>query len=148
MRVAGFGGTGVFRDQDTLDNIQLVYEFENGVTLSFGFGIFVPGGYRDIAILGSHGRLEYARKGKEILQYGYEPGDQQAGEPIVHDLTGPMSETGHAGTDAMYQELIACLLERRQPLTAGTDMVESVRMCLAGQEAMRQRSVITLEEIR
>ena len=143
-RVAGFGGTEVFRDQDTLDNIQLVYEFENGVTLSFGFGIFVPGGYRDIAILGSHGRLEYTRQGKQILQYTYEPGDRQAGEPIVHDLAGPMSETGHAGTDAMYQELITCLLERGQPLTAGTEMVECVRMCVGGQQAMRDRRVIAL----
>ena len=144
VRVAGFGGTAVFRDQDTLDNIQLVYEFETGVTLSFGFVIFAPGGYRNTVILGSHGRLEYQRHGQTILQYAYEPGDRQAPEPIVHDLSGPMSEAGHVGTDAMYRELISALRERRPPLTSGTEMVESVRMCVAGQEAMLSRQVVTL----
>lgn len=144
VRVAGFGGTGVFHGQDTLDNVQLVYEFENGVTLSFGFGIFVPGGYRDIAILGSHGRLEYRRQGKQIRQYRYEPGDQEPGEPITHDLTAQMTEAGHVGTDAMFRELIRCVLGRCQPLTAGTEMVESVRMCTVGQDAMRQRQMMTL----
>lgn len=144
VRVAGFGGTAVFRDQDTLDNILLVYEFETGVTLSFGFGIFAPGGYRNTVILGSHGRLEYQRHGKTILQYAYEPGDRQAPEPIVHDLSGPMSEAGHVGTDAMYRELVSALRERRSPLTTGTEMVESIRMCVAGQEAMRSHQVVTI----
>jgi predicted dehydrogenase len=144
VRVAGFGGTAVFEGQDTLDNIQLVYEFENGVTLSFGFGIFVPGGYRNIAILGSHGRLEYGRQGKEIRQYRYAPEDRDPGEPLVHDLTAEMTEPGHVGTDAMFQELISCVQERRRPLTAGTEMVECVRMCIAGQDAMRQRAVVML----
>ncbi len=144
VKVVGFGGIEVFQDQDTLDHAQLLYEFENGVKLSYGFGIFVPGGYRDIGILGSHGRLEYTRYGKKIYQYKYRPGDRQPGKPIVHDLTLEMAETGHAGTNAMYREFITCVRERREPLTAGTVMVDSVRMCTAGQKAIRQGKIINL----
>jgi len=48
------------------------------------------------------------------------------------------------GTDAMYREFISCVQERRQPLTAGSEMVESVRMCTAGQDAMNMRQVVAL----
>ncbi len=143
-RVAGFGGTRVFEGQDTLDSAQLVYEFENGANLYFGFGIFVPGGHRDIVILGSHGRLEYARGGKEIRQYAYQPGDRAEGEPVIHDLTEEMSEPGHPGTNAMHQEFIRCVRNRTEPLTDGTVMVDSVRMCTAGQTAVRQGRVVDI----
>ncbi|MDP6776356.1 MAG: Gfo/Idh/MocA family oxidoreductase [Candidatus Latescibacteria bacterium] len=145
-RVTGFGGTRVFEGQDTLDSAQLVYEFGNGTNLYFGFGIFVPGGYRDIAILGSHGRLEYTRHGKEIRQYGYSPGDRQTGKPIVHGLAEEMAERGHPGTDAIHREFIRCVRDRAAPLTDGTVMVDSVRMCTAGQMAVREGRVVEITE--
>ena len=144
VRVAGFGGIDVFLDQDTLDHAQLIYEFENGVNLSFGFGIFVPGGYRNIGILGTHGRLEYTRYGNEIVQYRYNPGDGRPGDPIVHDVAEEMDEPGHPGTNAMYKEFMRCVRDRQEPLTAGAVMVDSVRMCTAAQDAVRRGEVIHL----
>ena len=148
VKVAGFGGIAVFPDQDTLDNAQVIYEFENGVNLSFGFGTFVPGHYRPIGILGTHGRLEYKRYGHQITHFSYEKGARRAGEPAVYDLTDEMQEGGHPGTDAMYEEFVACVKTRREPLTAGQVMVDSVRMCTLGQDAVRQSRVINfLEEM-
>ena len=106
----------------------------------------VPGHYRPIAILGTHGRLEYVRYGKTITHYTYQPGDRRAGKPVVHDLTGEMNEGGHAGTNTMYEEFISCAKERREPLTAGQVMVDSVRMCTAAQDAIRQGKVVNLLE--
>jgi predicted dehydrogenase len=144
VRVAGFGGTNIYPDQDTLDNAQLVYEFENGATLTFGYGTFVPGGYRGIAIIGTHGRLEYERYGREIKLYRYQPGASRAGNPTVFDMSREMGETNHAGTDAMHDDFIRCVQGRLEPLTAGKVMVESVRMCTAGQEAVRTRQIIAM----
>ena len=144
VRVAGFGGTDIYDDQDTLDNAQLVYEFDNGVNLTFSFGTFAPGAYRHVGIFGTHGRLEYERYGCEIRMYKYKRGSRRAGEPIVLDMSQEMAETGHAGTDAMHDDFIRCVQIRVAPLTDGEDMVESVRMCTAGQEAIRKGQMIDL----
>lgn len=144
VRVAGFGGTDVYKDQDTLDNAQLIYEFANGATLTFGFGTFVPGGYRHIAIIGTHGRLEYERYGREITLYRYKPGDSRAGDPVVFDMSKEMGETGHAGTNPMHDDFIRCVRDRLEPLTTGEVMVESVRICTAGQEAVRKGQIIAI----
>jgi predicted dehydrogenase len=117
--------------------------------LSFGFGIFVPGGYRPIAILGSHGRLEYYRYGRAITVYRYAPGARSPGQPTLVDLTKETAEPDHAGTDAMHEDFIRCVKGRLEPLTSGKVMVDSVRMCLAGQEAALRSEVIEiLEEFR
>jgi predicted dehydrogenase len=146
-RVAGFGGTAIYQNQDTLDHALVIYEYENGVKLSYGFSTTAPGGYKQRVIFGTKGRLEYDRKDKTVYQYTYEVGGRDFSGPIEHDVSREMDEGGHPGTAEMYRDIIQSLRERREAVTAGVGMVESVRVTTAGQDAIRLGTVINVREM-
>lgn len=138
--VTGAGGTFQTSGFDTYDHAFLTYVFQEGVKLVFGFSNATPGAPKPIMIFGSQGRLEYTRKGNKILQYTYTDGRAGQAGPVEHDLTEAMSGSEHPGTFEMYDEVIQCIRERREPLTNGIDALIPMRMAMAGQDAMRRKT--------
>lgn len=143
IRAAGFGGHGYYTDQDTLDHLLVVLDFENGEKFSYDHSRITESGYSQFNIFGTHGRLSYERKGKTILQYNYTIGDRESVTCTTYDISKDFEE----GTQAQYREYFRCIRLREKPLTDGKVMVESIRMCLAAQEAARQGRIINVCEI-
>lgn len=138
VRVTGFGGIGAFPGQDTLDHMLLVYDFENGVKVNFGHAIFAPDKVNHCCVFGNKGRIEYV-----LYKSGFTLHTYKDPRKVLNTQKFDTAQSRDE-MDVMYEDWIQSVRQRTKPLTDGLVMVESVRMSVAGQDAMRSGQVVDL----
>jgi predicted dehydrogenase len=151
VRVAAFGGRNVLLDRETLDNAQVLVEFEGGRRATLELCLFAPnGGDTEIGLIGSRGVINTLNQAETLVHHRFDPN-----ETITISLPDSAVETGFTdaagridrGIRPELEHFLECCRTGKQPLTDGPSARLAVAVCLAAQESIKRRRVVEIEEI-
>ena len=151
LRVAAHGGTNVLTDREVLDNAQVIIEYAGGKRANLELCLFAPyGGECEIGIAGSEGRIDTENQALRLVHQRFDLPDRNemkiADAPEDANFTDASGRVDR-GIRPQLVDFVDCCREGRTPMNNGESARLSVAVCLAGQESIRRREVVTIEEI-
>ncbi|HTX52635.1 MAG TPA: Gfo/Idh/MocA family oxidoreductase [Candidatus Baltobacteraceae bacterium] len=170
-RVSGTGGQAVVRpgaevetiigtmvrvpDTKNLDHAWILTEHANGARAALGLSLFSPHGpygksdadleSLDVGVIGEEGKLVAYVRRNELRSW-----PRSGGKGRVERLAPKQGAQGwHAGGREQWQEFIACVRSRRQPVCDGVLGIQGLLPAFAAEQAIREsRSVAVAESAR
>jgi predicted dehydrogenase len=170
ITVAGFGGQAVVRpgaevetitgttlqvpDTDLLDHAWVLTEHANGARGSLGLSLFSPHGpygrsdadleSLDVGVIGDQGKLlAYVRRNE--LRFWPRAGGEVRLERI--DPPAGQPQGWHAGGREQWEQFARCVRTGERPPADGILGVQGLLPAFAGEAAIRDGRVVSLEEI-
>jgi predicted dehydrogenase len=151
VRVAAFGGRDVLTDREILDNAQVLVEFEDSRRAVLEICLFAPSGSDcEIGIVGDRGRIDTKNLAMTLCWHQFEPRTQHEERFSAHeDEASYIDAAGRVdrGIRAELEHFLDCCRTDRTPLTDGSSARLTTAVCLAAQEAIRRKQVVTIDEI-
>lgn len=151
VRVAAMGGRDVLLDREILDNAQVLVEYQDGRRASLELCLFAPhGGDTEIGVVGTGGRIDTLNQALQLVHHDFE---SAARNEI--DVTDSIDEAGFTdgagridrGILPELEHFLDCCRQGTRPLTDGPSARLSVAVCLAAQESIKRKTIVTLDEI-
>ncbi|MEM7014927.1 MAG: Gfo/Idh/MocA family oxidoreductase, partial [Verrucomicrobiota bacterium] len=151
VKVAAHGGRNVLLDREVLDNAQVLVEHEGGRRATLELCLFAPyGGDCEIGVAGSGGRIDTKNQALQLVHHRFdipertemEVGDFAEDANFV-DASGRVDR----GIRPELEHFIDCVREGKTPLNDGESALQSVAVCLAGQESIKRGESVTIEEM-
>lgn len=151
LRVSAHGGTNVLKDRETLDNAQILIEYEGGRRASLELCLFAPyGSDCEIGACGDKGRIDTKNQALELIHHRFDLPDRQimqiADEGDVAHFTDSSGRVDR-GIKPELEHFLDCIRHARQPLNDGSSARLAVAVCLAAQESIRRRESVLMAEI-
>ena len=151
LRVAAHGGTNVLTDREVLDNAQVIIEYDGGKRANLELCLFAPyGGECEIGIAGSEGRIDTENQALRLVHQRFDLPDRNdmkiADAPEDANFTDASGRVDR-GIRPQLVDFVYCCREGRTPMNNGESARLSVAICLAGQESIKRKEVVTIEEI-
>ncbi|HIG29388.1 MAG TPA: Gfo/Idh/MocA family oxidoreductase [Verrucomicrobiales bacterium] len=151
IRVAATGGRNVLLDRNTLDNAQVLIEFEGERRANLELCLFAPyGGETEIGAVGNGGRIDTWNQAQKLVHHRFDLHERTeiqvadpADETVFKDASGGIDR----GIRPELEHFIECCRTGKRPLTDGPSARMSVAMCLAAQESIKRREGVMIEEM-
>jgi predicted dehydrogenase len=150
-RVSAFGGKDVLTDRELLDNAQVLVEYEDSRRAVLEICLFAPtGGDCEIGVVGSGGRIDTKNQAIHLEYHRFDPAEhfsQQVPDP--DDEAGFKDASGRVdrGIKAELAHFLNCCRTGDKPLNDGESAKMNVAVCLAAQESIRRKEIVTIDEI-
>jgi len=151
VRVAATGGRDVLLDREVLDNAYVTVDFAGGQRAVLELCLFAPyGGDCEIGVAGSLGRIDTWNQTRRLVHHRFDLPERMElevagapGEAGFRDASGRLD----LGIRPSLEHFVDCCRTGQAPLTDGASARSTVAVCLAAQESIRRKEMVTIEEI-
>ncbi len=148
--VAAFGSNAVNRviegEHQVHDHATVSFEYDNGVKGTLHLCMFArdfPHEELEMGVIGDKGSLQTSISTIEILQWKL--GSENA-DPIRHKIESKQGVGwgGHLGFSEIHDAFVDAALEGKPVLTGVKACVDGTRMCIAGEESIREKRIVEI----
>ena len=151
VRVAAMGGRDVLLDREILDNALVIVEHDGGRRAVVELCLFAPFGSEiEIGLAGSKGRIDTLNQVQRLVCQRFDKDERTELEvPDAEEEAGFVDAAGHVnrGVYTELREFIVSCRTGSRPLVDGGAGRMSVAVCLAAQESIHRKEMVTIEEI-
>ncbi|MFT5030589.1 MAG: putative dehydrogenase [Candidatus Binatia bacterium] len=149
--VAAFGSNAVNRviegEHQVHDNATVSFEYDSGVKGTLHLCMFArdfPHEELEMGIIGDKGSLQTSVSTIEILQWKQGSGNA---DPIRHktESKAGVGWGGHLGFSEIHDAFVEAALDGKPVLTGVNDCVDGTRMCIAGEQSIREKRIVKIQ---